>query len=166
MLAALGGTALAHGLSLAEWHLGPGAPVAWAGWVALAILAGGRGESWRVLRLSTTVGVLVLLQSVAHLCLAFAPWLLGIATHGSAASISPVALAAHALVAVVLALVVRRGERALTWMLRVIDAISRRVERRPQRGAPPRVALCLAVAASGGDAHLAPWWCRGPPPRV
>lgn len=163
MLAALSATVVAHGLSLAEWHFGPGAPVAWAGWMALAILAGGHNDAWRVHRLSTTVGAVVVLQAAVHLCLAFAPWLMGIATHGSTASISPVAVVAHALVAVALALMVRRGERALTWMLSVVGTITRRIERGPRRGAPPRIAVCVAVAVPGGGEHLAPWWCRGPP---
>lgn len=160
--AALLATATAHGLTLADWHVSRGAPVAWAGWISAAVLVGRRGRPWRERSLARTVILLLTLQFAAHACLTFAPWMLGLAGHSEVAAIGFVAIAAHCAAALVLALVIRRGERVLTRAINVVETIARRL-RGTARGAAPRAAAIRAPAWRPRTAASRLCVARGPP---
>lgn len=160
--AALLATAVAHGLTLADWHLTLGAPIAWGGWIAVGVLVGRRGRAWKERSFGRTTALLLALQLAAHACLTFAPWALGLAGHSEGASIGLIAIVAHCAAALTLACLIRFGERILTRATKVIDAIVRLLSRAAP-GAAPRPAVICPPGWRPQDAAALSCLARGPP---
>jgi hypothetical protein len=133
------------------------APLLWLGMVAVAVLPlpGGRRarrfSRWSPARLVTAI---VVGQIGAHLVLVQAPWILGLADgHHHPTAITPVAAAVHVVAGLLLAALVRWGER---WALRAAEtviAFFRSVPARRRRPSPvlhpwsPLVPSCARIGA-------------------
>ncbi|MGE0027288.1 MAG: hypothetical protein AB7O78_07330 [Thermoleophilia bacterium] len=135
----LGATLLSHAIASGPVEMLPVAPMLWVTLVALAVLPGfaARAASaftaWGTPRI---VAALAAAQIGFHLLLSAAPWALGVTPHHTlGADLDPRAVAVHLAAALVLTLVIRRGQR---WVERAIAVVATLVEAvtplvRPQR---------------------------------
>lgn len=165
----LGATLLSHAVASGPLEVLPVAPLLWITLVALAVLPGFAARaaaaftSWGTPRI---VAVLAAAQLGFHLLLTAAPWALGVTPHHALGpDVDPRAVAVHLAAALVLTLLIRRGqrwvERAVAVVATIVDAVAPRAPRRPR--APFSTAL--------PDLHVAvarPGWrgarsSRGPP---
>ena len=137
--------------------------------LAASVLVGRRRAPFRPRGTHRTLLVLVALQALAHLTLAFAPWTLGLSTHCEAPLASPPMLLCHALAAVALTLALTRLERMLAVAVAVAQAVTQGVRRllahrpagSPRWGPPARRRVVPPVSALRGTPTA-----RGPPARA
>jgi hypothetical protein len=164
----LGATLASHAVASGPLEMLPVAPLLWVTLVALAVLPGFAQRaasafvSWSTPRI---ILVLAAAQIGFHLLLTAAPWTLGVTPHHAiGADLDPRAVVVHLLAALVLTLVIRRGQRLVDRVVAVVAAIV-------QHAAAPRPRAPVATPLP--DLHVAvarPGWrgarsSRGPPPR-
>jgi hypothetical protein len=134
---ALGATLAAHAASSSDLAVARSAPLAWGSLGCAAVLAGRRRRPvWRAWSRAGLVARLLVAEIALHLALAVAPWAFGVSAHHADPVLAPRTLAAHAAAALLLALVLAAGQRALTLAQRVARVV-RRALRVAAPGAPP-----------------------------
>jgi hypothetical protein len=167
----LGATLASHAIASGPVEMLPVAPLLWLTLVALAVLPGVARRaatafvSWGTPRI---VVALAGAQLGFHLLLGAAPWTLGVTPHHAlGADMDPRAVAVHLVAALLLTLVIRRGQqmvdRAVAAVATIIDAVAPTA--RPSRA---------SLSAPLPDVHVAvarPGWrgarsSRGPPARA
>jgi len=162
-VAALVATLGAHALSADDLRLVPAAPLAWGSLAALTVLAGRpRGPAWRRRSAPEILVRLTALQAVLHCAITAAPWAFGLGVHHRPALLTPVALIAHGVAAVVLTALLARAERLLSLAQAVARAVRAALAPAPVRGRHHALALVDARRAPGGPAPRRVR-ARGPP---
>jgi hypothetical protein len=143
---ALAATLAAHAASSSDLAISRSAPLAWGSLGCVAVLAGrGRRPVWRSWSPAGLVARLLVAQIALHLALAVAPWAFGVSAHHADPALAPRTLVAHAAAALLLALVLAAGQRALALAQRVA-----RVVRRALRVAAPGATPLLPAPAAEG----------------
>jgi hypothetical protein len=161
--AALAATLLAHALVTGGLHVVSGAPALWGCMVLVAGVAGPRRRPWRERGVAGGLLILLPAQILIHLAMGAAPWMFGLYVHGSPALVTPAAAAAHAGLAVVLAVLLARAERLLSAMQALGCAVRAAIV--PQFGQPPRPAPARPRGARGPRQRFPrAFGARGPPP--
>src|SRR4051812_23605942 len=128
---ALGASLLAHCTAAGDLRLTATAPIAWVGLLAVTTVAGGR-RRFRPRGLAGCLAAMLAAQALIHLAMTVAPWAFGLAPHHEGgAGIGPAALAAHAVAAVLLALLAARLEAWLARATAVLSAVRRWLAPRP-----------------------------------
>jgi hypothetical protein len=122
----LAATLASHAIAEGPLNILPVAPLLWLTVVAVAVLSGLGPRAAAVFTAWSTpriLAVLVAAQIGFHLVLTKAPWALGVASHHSTGMhLDARALFVHVIAALVLMLVIRRGQR---WVARAVTAVAR-----------------------------------------
>jgi hypothetical protein len=154
----------AHLVAAPDAHAARGAPVLWAGLVALCALVGPR-RRWRARGLLHSASLAGGLQIGAHVAMSAAPWAFGLSAHHAAGlMVDPRAIVPHLAAALMLAVVLNVLDRALGAARHIVNAIARllrapdRPTGRPCGHRPPSRRRVPRGLASGSFAS------RGPPP--
>lgn len=154
-----------HVVSAGHVAVLPAAPLGWLSIVAalmpLMTIAAPRAVTARPPLV--LLGIMLIAQAVAHLAMSAAPWAFGLVEYHDPAPATPVALLAHLAAAVLLALLLAKGERILAAAVAVAQALILKIS--PARRRRPRPAfrvpfnpLVLVTQAAGR-----PRSSRGPP---
>lgn len=162
----LGATLVSHALASGPLEMLPVAPLLWLTLVALAVLPGVARRaasafvSWSAPRI---IVALAAAQLGFHLLLGAAPWTLGVTPHHApGAAMDPRAVAVHLAAALLLTLVIRRGQRLVDRVVAAVAAIvgapAPRAPRAPFR--TPLADLHVAAPRPGRDGARS---SRGPP---
>ena len=159
---ALGASLVAHCAAAGDLALTAAAPVVWAGLLSIVTMAGGR-RRFRPRGLGRALAVMVAAQAAVHLAMTWAPWASGLAPHHhDAALVGPEALAAHAVAAVLLAVLAVRLD---AWLARAasIAAAVRRWLAPPPASRPASAPAPVAGDPAPRHAARGRVPCRGPP---
>lgn len=161
--AALAATVTVHAATAGTLDLLPVAPAMWGFLVCAAMLCGSRG-AFRARGALNAFGVLLAVQLTLHLVLVKAPWALGVRPHHALPLVTTQSLAGHVTVALLLALVLARGERVLAALTRAAEAVRRVLRPRRARRRVPLLPLAALVAAPVLPLRTTGTPSRGPPP--
>ncbi len=164
----LAATLLSHALVSGPLEMLPVAPLLWLTLVALAVLPGVARRAASAFVAWSTPRIVVALaaaQLVFHLLLGAAPWTLGVTPHHAmGAGLDPRAAAVHLAAALLLTLVIRRGQRQVARVVAVVSAIAAASVPRARRApaGTPLPDLDVAGARPGWRGARS---SRGPPGR-
>jgi hypothetical protein len=165
----LGATLLSHAIASGPVEMLPVAPLLWITLVAVAVLPGFAARAaaaftaWGTPRI---IAALAAAQIGFHLLLSAAPWTLGVMPHHTlGADLDPRAVVVHLVAALLLTLVIRRGqrwvERAAAVVATVVGVVAPRAPRRARASfSTPLPDLDVAVPRAGRRGTRS---SRGPP---
>ncbi|MFN8124595.1 MAG: hypothetical protein U0237_19475 [Thermoleophilia bacterium] len=165
LTAAITATVGVHVISAGHVAVLPAAPFGWLSIVAalMPLMTIAAPRTFTARPPLVLLGIMLLAQAVAHLAMSAAPWAFGLVEYHDPAPATPVALAAHLAAAVLLALLLAKGERLLAAAVAVAQALiltilpARRRRPRPTFRVPFNP-LVLVTQAAGR-----PRSSRGPP---
>lgn len=163
--AALTATLAGHLATAPDARLLPVAPAVWLGVIALAVTCSAflpRPERFREWGAPRTLLVLLCVQLGLHLAMHTAPWLFGFAGHAHASMFAAGAVAMHLVIAAVMLLPLRAGQRLLGRLVEVARTLLAPRRRRPSWPAARRLAVPATEVRSRSG--RAPRTSRGPPP--
>ncbi len=160
----LAATLVAHAAAVDGARVAPYGPVLWGMLLLGAAMCGGR-RRFRPRSHAATAALLAGLQTLLHAVLVVAPWALGLAPHHHALPVIDArSVAVHVVVALLLALLLRRADLVLAAATRVVAVVARALappRARTTRRAAPRLRAWVAPARS--RARHRPRSSRGPP---
>ena len=159
---ALCATLLAHVIAGHGVDVLPIAPALWLGVVSGAALAGPPRSTFTRLGAVPVVAGAFALQALLHGAMWAAPWAFGL-TVAHMAPLDPRALAAHAVVGVMTAVLLLAGEHLLEALSAVVRRLARALRPRRRRAGGHGVRVPGSAGAPAQDACRRPS-ARGPPP--
>lgn len=159
---AIGASLAAHCAPGGGLELTRGAPVIWAGGLAMVTLLGGR-RRWRPRGFAGSLALMAGAQAAAHLAMSAAPWAFGLAVHHHGdVPVTPDAAVWHAAAALLLAALVTWLEALCGRAMALVVRLRRLLRARPRRPAPAR-RLDRAGAPPPSVRARGRLTCRGPP---
>lgn len=168
LLSGLVATTGSHAFAVGELAVGPWTVVVWGMLMAMAALCGGR-RRFRARGVFTIGAILIAAQTLLHVILVVAPWAIGLGPpHHDVAPIDARAMVYHTIVALLLAVLLRRADLLLAALTGVAEIVRRVVVairgRRTGSEAFGRPVVVLLVPRSL-RVHR-PRTSRGPPPTL
>jgi hypothetical protein len=159
--AALAATVAAHHAATGHTGIHTAAPALWLGLVALGALVGSRTARFAPRHPLPTMALLLAWQVAAHAVMAHAPWALGLDAPASPV-LGSIAFGAHAVAAVVLALILRALDDALALACGAARRLARLLTRTGPAASPrvPALAWHREPATAPVPHRCRP---RGPP---
>ncbi|MCC6831867.1 MAG: hypothetical protein IT200_11025 [Thermoleophilia bacterium] len=154
-----------HVISAGHVAVLPAAPFGWLSIVAalIPLMTVAAPRTFTARPPLVLLGITLTAQAAAHLAMSAAPWAFGLVEYHDPAPATPVALVAHLAAAVLLALLLAKGERILAAAVAVAQAIILTVLPAPRQRPRPSFRVPFSPLVLVTQAAGRPRSSRGPP---